>query len=50
MWKSNIIGEPCILSGDPFPTRPGGMAKLEDVVVDLQGFIDYCGNQYVTTT
>jgi hypothetical protein len=41
MWKSNIKGEPCIPSGDPFPAPPRGMAKLEEVQVGLQGFIDY---------
>jgi hypothetical protein len=41
MWKSNIKGEPCIPSGDPFPAPPRGMAKLEEVLVGLQGFIDY---------
>ena len=41
MWKSNIKGEPCLPTGDPFPAPPRGMAKLEDVIVGLQGFIDY---------
>ena len=41
MWKSNIKGEPCIPSRDPFPTIPRGMVKLENVVVGLQGFIGY---------
>ena len=41
MWKSDIKGEPCIPSGDPYPTPPQGMAKLEDVLVGLQGFIKY---------
>ena len=41
MWKSNIKGEPCLPTGDPFPAPPRGMAKLEDVLVGLQGFIDY---------
>jgi hypothetical protein len=41
MWKSNIKGEPCLPSGDPVPACPRGMAKQEDVLVGLQGFIDY---------
>jgi hypothetical protein len=41
MWKSNIKGEPCFPSGDPLPAPPRGMAKLDEVLVGLQGFIDY---------
>jgi hypothetical protein len=41
MWKSNIKGDPCLPSGDPFPAQPRGIVKLEDVLVGLQGFIDY---------
>ena len=41
MWKSNIKREPCIPSGDPFLALSRGMAKPEDILVGLQGFIDY---------
>ena len=41
MWKSNIEGEPVLPTGDPYLAKPHDMAKLEDVVVGLQGFIDY---------
>ena len=33
--------EPCLPSRDPFPAPPRGMAKLEEVLVGLQGSIDY---------
>ena len=41
MWKFNIKGEPCLPSGDPLHAPPRDMAKLKDIFVGLQGFIDY---------
>ena len=41
MWKSNICREVMYSIRVHFLARPRGVVKLEDVVVGLQGFINY---------